>query len=123
MLIGGGGADTFVFTSGNGTDLIMDFSANDTIRLNGYGVTSFDQLVNNATQQGNDLWLNFSNGEAVVLAGTTVGDLQADQFELSLDRSSFTQTLPMNSTRCRRAAAVRVSGMPNIGGRRKREVR
>ncbi|NTC76533.1 hypothetical protein G6M37_05590, partial [Agrobacterium tumefaciens] len=35
IAMGGGGADTFVFTSGNGTDLIMDFSANDTIRLNG----------------------------------------------------------------------------------------
>jgi len=92
VLIGGGGADTFVFTSGNGTDLIMDFSANDTIRLNGYGITSFDQLVSNSTQQGADLWLNFANGEAVVLAGTTIDDLQADQFELSLDRSSLTQT-------------------------------
>ena len=49
VLIGGGGADTFVFTSGNGTDLIMDFSANDTIRLNGYGITSFEQLASNAT--------------------------------------------------------------------------
>lgn len=92
VLIGGGGADTFVFTKGNGTDLIMDFGADDTIRLNGYDITSFDQLVSNATQQGNDLWLNFSNGEAVVLAGTTVDDLQASQFELSLDRSSLTQT-------------------------------
>ncbi len=81
VLIGGGGADTFVFTSGNGTDLIMDFSANDTIRLNGYGITSFEQLVSNATQQGDNLWLNFANGEAVVLAGTTIDDLQADQFE------------------------------------------
>ncbi|WP_209091329.1 family 16 glycosylhydrolase [Agrobacterium tumefaciens] len=92
VLIGGGGADTFVFTSGNGTDLVMDFSANDTIRLNGYGVTSFDQLVASATQQGDNLWLNFSNGEAVVLARTTINDLHADQFELSLDRSALSQT-------------------------------
>lgn len=70
----------------------MDFSANDTIRLNGYGITSFEQLVSNATQQGDNLRLNFANGEAVVLAGTTIDDLQADQFELSLDRSSLTQT-------------------------------
>ncbi len=70
----------------------MDFSANDTIRLNGYGVTSFDQLVASATQQGDNLWLNFSNGEAVVLAGTTINDLHADQFELSLDRSALSQT-------------------------------
>lgn len=92
VLIGGGGADTFIFTKGNGTDLITDFGSDDTIRLNDYGITSFDQLMSNATQQGNDLWLNLGNGESVVLANTTADELQADQFELSLDRSVLTAT-------------------------------
>ena len=90
VLIGGGGADTFIISKGNGTDLITDFSDDDTIRLDGYGVTSFDQLVSQSSQQGNDLWLHLGNGESVVLAGTTADDLSADQFELNLDRSSLT---------------------------------
>ncbi len=90
VLIGGGGADTFIISKGNGTDLIVDFSDDDTIRLDGYGVTSFDQLISQSSQQGNDLWLNLGNGESVVLANTTVDDIGADQFELNLDRSGLT---------------------------------
>lgn len=89
VLIGGGGADTFIISKGNGTDLITDFGADDTIRLDGYGVTSFDQLISQSSQQGNDLWLDLGNGESVVLAGKTADDLSADQFELNLDRSSL----------------------------------
>jgi beta-glucanase (GH16 family) len=92
VLIGAGGADIFVFTKGNGTDLITDFSSNDTIRLNDYGVTSFDQLISQSTQHGNNLWLDLGGGENLVLANTTADDLNADQFELSLDRSMLTST-------------------------------
>ncbi|NTJ41822.1 family 16 glycosylhydrolase [Agrobacterium larrymoorei] len=92
VLIGGGGADTFVFKKGNGTDLITDFGADDTIRLDGHGVTSFDQLMSSATQKGNDLWLNFDNGESIVLANTSSNDLSAHQFKLSLDRSKLSST-------------------------------
>lgn len=86
VLTGGGGADTFVFAKGNGTDLITDFGADDTIRLDGYGVTSFDHLLSASTQQGANLWLNFDNGESVVLANTTASDLSPNQF--MLDRKS-----------------------------------
>lgn len=92
VLIGGGGADTFVFSKGNGTDLITDFGSDDFIRLDGYGVTSFDLLLSASSQKGNDLWLNFDNGESVVLANTTANDLKPEQFKLSLDRSQLTST-------------------------------
>ncbi|AYD01714.1 family 16 glycosylhydrolase [Neorhizobium sp. NCHU2750] len=92
VLIGGGGADTFSFTSGNGTDLITDFGADDKIRLDGYDVTSFDQLVSQSTQEGANLWLHLGNDESIVLANTTADDLSASQFELSLDRSNLTMT-------------------------------
>ncbi len=92
VLIGGGGADTFVFSKGNGTDLITDFGSDDFIRLDGYGVTSFDHLLSASSQKGNDLWLNFDNGESVVLANTTANDLKPEQFKLSLDRSQLTST-------------------------------
>ncbi len=92
VLKGGGGADTFVFAKGNGTDLITDFGADDFIRLDGYGVTSFDNLLSASTQKGSDLWLNFDNGESVVMANKTANDLSADQFRLTLDRSQLTST-------------------------------
>eukprot|EP00913_Durusdinium_trenchii_P031535 g29527.t1 len=90
VLIGGGGADTFIFDRGNGSDLITDLSSNDTIRLNGYGLSSFDQVLAHATQEGANLRLDLGGGESLVLANTTSGDLQASQFQLVLDRSQLT---------------------------------
>ncbi|MGK6314196.1 family 16 glycosylhydrolase [Neorhizobium sp. DT-125] len=92
VLTGAGGADTFIFTRGNGSDLITDFGPDDTIRLNEYGFTSFDQVRSHLTQEGADLRLDLGSGESLLLADTAVDDLSADQFELSLDRSALTQT-------------------------------
>ncbi|MGN7881580.1 family 16 glycosylhydrolase [Hyphomicrobiales bacterium] len=92
VLIGAGGADTFVFEHGNGSDLIADFSSNDTVRLDGYGFTSFEQVLANSAQEGDDLRLHLADGESVVFADTTTDQLQENQFKLSLDRSAFTQT-------------------------------
>lgn len=92
VLIGGGGSDTFILTSGNGSDLIVDFSSDDTIRLNSYGLSTFDQVLSHATQEGADLRLDLGGGESLVLADTTADDLSADQFQLTLDRSALTLT-------------------------------
>ncbi len=92
VLIGGGGADTFLFTRGNGSDLIVDFSSDDTIRFNGYSLTSFDQVVSHSTQEGANLRIDLGDGESLVLANTTASALHADQFQLTLDRSALTLT-------------------------------
>ncbi|WP_160011829.1 family 16 glycosylhydrolase [Rhizobium sp. 18055] len=92
VLKGGGGADTFLFTHGNGSDLIVDFSSDDTIRLNGYSLTSFDQVLSHSTQEGANLRLDLGGGESLVLANTTASALHADQFQLTLDRSALTLT-------------------------------
>ncbi|WP_037067175.1 endo-1,3-1,4-beta-glycanase EglC [Allorhizobium undicola] len=92
VLIGGGGADTFVFTAGHGTDRITDFGSDDTIRLLNYGLTSFDAVVSNMTQQGSDVWLALGNGESIVFSGKTIADFSADQFQLTLDRTHLTET-------------------------------
>ena len=92
VLTGGGGADTFLFTKGNGSDLITDFSSDDKVRLNQYGLTSFDQVVSHLTQQGANLRLDLGGGESLVFANKTVADLHSDQFQLGLDRSALTQT-------------------------------
>ncbi|MDW5316329.1 family 16 glycosylhydrolase [Rhizobium sp. PL01] len=92
VLIGGAGADTFIFTKGNGSDLIVDFDANDIVRLNNYSITSFDQVLANTKQEGAHLRFDLGDGESLVFADTTKADLHADQFELSLDRSVLAQT-------------------------------
>lgn len=92
VLVGAGGADIFVFVRGNGSDLIADFSSNDAVRLEGYGFTSFEQVLANVAQEGDDLRLDLGNDESLVFAGTTAGELRESQFKLSLDRSGMTQT-------------------------------
>lgn len=96
VLTGGGGADTFIFTRGNGSDLIADFGADDTVRLNSYGFTSFEQLSSHFIQEGANLRIDLGGGESLLLAGTTPDELRADQFALSLDRSGLTQTFSDN---------------------------
>ncbi|PWJ94155.1 hypothetical protein C8D77_101838 [Mesorhizobium loti] len=44
VLRGGSGADIFVVAPGNGSDLILDFSVEDTVRIGSYGFTSFEQV-------------------------------------------------------------------------------
>ena len=92
VLKGGSGADTFIFTRGNGSDLIVDFGSDDTVRLNGHGLSTFDQVLSHTTQEGSNLRLDLGGGESIVFANKTVADLNADQFQLTLDRSALTQT-------------------------------
>jgi beta-glucanase (GH16 family) len=92
VLTGGSGSDTFIFSHGNGSDLIVDFSSDDVIRLDGYGLSSFDQVLSRATQEDANLRLDLGGGESIVLANTTADDLRADQFQLALDRSALTLT-------------------------------
>ncbi|MDI7860938.1 family 16 glycosylhydrolase [Rhizobiaceae bacterium n13] len=98
VLFGGGGADIFLIERGAGSDLIADFGADDTLRIKGYGLTSFDQVQSRMIQKGDDVILNLGNGEKLVLAGLTVEDLRADQFELSIDKSHMTQSFFDNFT-------------------------
>lgn len=92
VLIGGGGADTFIFTHGNGSDLIVDFGSDDTIRLNGYSLSTFDQVVSHSTQEGANLRLDLGGGESILFANKTIADLHSDQFQLTLDRSALNLT-------------------------------
>lgn len=92
VLTGGGGADTFIVAKGNGSDLITDFGSDDKVRLDQYGFTSFAQVQSNLKQEGANVRLNFGNGESLVFANTSVANLDANQFQLTLDRSDLTQT-------------------------------
>jgi beta-glucanase (GH16 family) len=92
VLKGGSGADIFVVSPGNGSDLILDFGADDTARIGSYGFTSFDQVLANMEQSGSNVRLNLSNDEFLVFANKTVDQFTAGQFDLALDRSHLKST-------------------------------
>ncbi|TIU83763.1 MAG: calcium-binding protein, partial [Mesorhizobium sp.] len=68
VLKGGSGADIFVVNPGNGSDLILDFGATDTVRVGSYGFTSFEEVRANMVQSGANVRLNLSDGEFLVFA-------------------------------------------------------
>lgn len=89
VLKGGAGSDLFLIEKGAGSDLILDFSDEDVLRLGGTEVTSFAQLRAAMTQVGDDLRLDLGDGEILVLADTSRAELHAGQFQLALDRSTL----------------------------------
>lgn len=90
VLKGGAGADIFVVTKGNGSDLILDFAAEDSVRIGGYGFTSCGEVKANMVQSGTDVRLELSDDEFLVFAGKTIDQFRADQFKLELDKSALT---------------------------------
>ncbi|MER8482148.1 family 16 glycosylhydrolase [Mesorhizobium sp. M1322] len=92
VLKGGSGADIFVVNPGNGSDLILDFGATDTVRVGSYGFTSFEEVRANMVQSGANVRLNLSDSEFLIFANKTVGDFTASQFKLAVDRSALELT-------------------------------
>ncbi|ESZ19073.1 MULTISPECIES: family 16 glycosylhydrolase [unclassified Mesorhizobium] len=92
VLKGGSGADIFVVNPGNGSDLILDLGATDTVRVGSYGFTSFEEVRANMVQSGANVRLNLSDGEFLVFANKTIGDFTASQFKLAVDRSALELT-------------------------------
>ena len=88
VLKGGSGADIFVVTGGNGSDLILDFGADDTVRIGSYG---FTLLRAGAGQHGpvrrRTSGSISSSSEFLVFANKTIDQFTASQFKLALDRS------------------------------------
>ena len=93
ILTGGAGNDTFLIRTGQGSDLITDFgNGNDAIRLQGFGLTSFDQVLTAASQVGNDVVIQLPGSEALGLKNVALASLTAQQFQLDLDRSDLVRT-------------------------------
>jgi beta-glucanase (GH16 family) len=92
VLKGGSGVDIFVVTAGNGSDLILDFAADDTARIGSYGFTSFADVKAKMTQVGANVRLNLSDSEFMIFANKTIDQFSAGQFKLALDKSDLQLT-------------------------------
>ncbi|MCX7304392.1 MAG: family 16 glycosylhydrolase [Hyphomicrobiales bacterium] len=86
ILTGGGGADTFVFERGDGSDIITDFEAgasgHDVVRLDDYGFSTFEEVRSAMTQVGDDTCLALNSFETLVFRDRQVSDFVADDFLL-----------------------------------------
>jgi serralysin len=81
VLVGGARGDLFRIVAGNGSDVIVNFtSGSDSIQLQGYNVSSFNQLMSLAVQDGKDVRFNMSNGEILVLRDISLTNLHSYDF-------------------------------------------
>jgi beta-glucanase (GH16 family) len=87
VLIGGPGADTFIVTKGNGSDLILDFGSDDSVRIGSYGFTSFAQVKSHMVQVGANVRLDLSSSESLVFANKTISQFSTKQFKLGVDKA------------------------------------
>ncbi|MDB5525655.1 MAG: hemolysin-like calcium-binding protein [Rhizobium sp.] len=83
-LTGNGGADTFVFASGDGDDTVEDFDAaeNDVIDLSAVTqITDFSDLsANHMDQVGSDVVIDNEAGDTITLKDVAIADLTAGRF-------------------------------------------
>lgn len=96
ILTGGGGADTFVVNSGDGSDIITDFSpgssaGHDVVQLNGFAFTSFADVQAAISQVGGDVYLKLTSQDTLVFRNTTISAFSSDDFQLPA-------TLPVGGT-------------------------
>ena len=82
ILNGGSGADTFVFRTGDGMDVVEDFSSNDgdLVEFDVAGVSSFAELQAFMSESGGHTIIEFSIGEGVQLSNVELASLQTDDF-------------------------------------------
>jgi Ca2+-binding RTX toxin-like protein len=78
-LVGGVGADTFIFRADqDGSDLVISFDDNDTVRLIGFGYGSVSAARSQFEASGSDVVFN-DQGVSIVFSDTTLADIaQAD---------------------------------------------
>ncbi|UWQ43455.1 calcium-binding protein [Leisingera aquaemixtae] len=85
VLTGGKLADIFVFSDGDGQDTIRDFAAalsGEKIDLSGVeSIGRFEgELSSLLTQQGENVLIDFGNGDSILLKNVELTDLGADDF-------------------------------------------
>lgn len=82
ILTGGRGKDTFIFDLSDGSDTITDFDpAKDKIELDlDLGLSSYNDVLGVSAQVGNDVVIDFGNGDVLTLEDTQISSLTVDDF-------------------------------------------
>jgi Ca2+-binding RTX toxin-like protein len=84
VLVGGFNADEFIFVDGHGSDTISDFDAlNDNEVMDFSKLTGFNRftdVLNAATQAGQDVLINTGNGNTIRLSNVDIDDLDPNDF-------------------------------------------
>lgn len=89
VLVGGRGADVFRVKAGNGSDAVVGFeTGQDVIKLDGYGLTRFTDLISRGQQEGNDVRFSFANGEQLVVQGVSLAALNAWDFGFAVGQAT-----------------------------------
>ena len=79
MLIGGAGADVFVFASSGDVDMIEDFSDNfDAIDLTAFAFADAVAAMSGASQVGSDVEFDFGGGDRLIIENTTLLAVEDD---------------------------------------------
>lgn len=85
-LWGGADADTFVFASGTGKDMVKDFNVyEDKIDLTDYDLTSFAEVKSAMHKSHGSVMIDLGDGDSVQLVGVKLQQLSADNFILDDD--------------------------------------
>ncbi|MGY2048014.1 5'-nucleotidase C-terminal domain-containing protein [Methylobacterium sp. JK268] len=88
VLIGGPGSDTFVFSRGDGRDLIQDFvtggAERDVVEFGGGVFGSFAAVQSASRQVGADVEITVSASDVLVLQNVQLANLGAQNFTFSL---------------------------------------
>lgn len=78
-------SDIFVFRTDTGHDVITDFVAgatsDDTIRIEGFNITNFAEIMDLAEQNGDDTIITFDADNSITLEEVQLTALHADDFQ------------------------------------------
>ncbi|SMX29592.1 Bifunctional hemolysin/adenylate cyclase precursor [Pelagimonas phthalicica] len=85
ILVAGYSDDVIVFTAGDGADTLSGFHTGgptDAIDLSGFGtgLAEFDDVMALASQQGDDVLLDFGNGDSILIQNVNLDDFTVDDF-------------------------------------------
>jgi Ca2+-binding RTX toxin-like protein len=84
---GGSGCDVFLFTAGDGADVVTDFATarhgggqGDLIRLRGTGLNSFADVMRSAVESADGVTIRISAKDSITLAGVELNSLSERDF-------------------------------------------
>jgi Ca2+-binding RTX toxin-like protein len=82
VLMGNGGADTFVFSGNVGKATVADFQAGDVVQFSHNAFASYADVLAHAAQVGSDVTIAIDATDSVTLHNTAVTQLTSNNFHL-----------------------------------------